>query len=157
MKVKLTHPWHWNMVQWIDLPDTFLHKPDNVRKWGLDWKDPWWCQCQDWGWCSMLPWSGLFIKLFILSIVYMYIEVVVHFVSSPHFSWVFSELEELLLQVHHLVGSNWWQILDVYSILPQCLCYLAEMEEEAAMQENSMLQVLTVEVSNSLLKNASLC
>ena len=105
----------------------------------------------------MLPWSGLFIKLFILSIVYMYIEVVVHFVSSPHFSWVFSELEDLLLQVHHLVGSNWWQILDVYSILPQCLCYLAEMEEEAAMQENSMLQVLTVEVSNSLLKNASLC
>ena len=66
----------------------------------------------------------------------MYIEGVVHFVSSPHFSWV---------------------ILDVYSILPQCLCYLAEMEEEAAMQENSMLQVLTVEVRNGLLKNASLC
>ena len=66
----------------------------------------------------------------------MYIEGVVHFVSSPHFSWV---------------------ILDVYSILPQCLCYLAEMEEEAAMQENSMLQVLTVEVRNVLLKNASLC
>lgn len=68
----------------------------------------------------------------------MYIEGVVHFVSSPHFSWVFPEL-------------------DVYSILPQCLCYLAEMEEEAAMQENSMLQVITVEVSNGLLKNASLC